>query len=272
MPLPDIFQFTDFRHFLSEYYRERKAQDPRFSHRFIHEKVRAGSSGWFSDLVSGRIALSPGHMVRLLELLHLKPSEGDYFEAMVGFAQAGSMEERNRWMRRILSIKEIKPDLVGAAKFEFYSHWFYSAVREALFTMDFRDQWQELAQRFRPPLKKEQVRKAVALLERLDLIRRDKDGFFRSSSPTIKKDSAFKSLHAANFLRSNMELAIQALDALDKDERDMSALTLALSEEGFTRAREEIRALRKKLLALAEAEKRPDKVFQCNFQLFPLTT
>jgi uncharacterized protein (TIGR02147 family) len=270
MPLPAVYDYTDFRLFLEDYYRERKAGDPKFSHRFIHEKVKASSSGWFSDLVAGRISLSQSHMVRLLKLLQLKTNEGDYFEAMVGLAQASSMEEKNRWMRRILSFKEIKIDVVGAEKFEFYSHWHYSALREALFVCDFSSDYQALGQLFLPPLKKEQVRKGIHLLESLDLIRKDSQGFYRPCSPTIKKDSAFKSLHVANFLKANMELAIQALDILEKEKRDMSALTLALSVEGFTEARAEIKSLRKKLLAIAEREKYPTQVFQCNFQLFPL--
>jgi uncharacterized protein (TIGR02147 family) len=270
MTLPDIFQYTDYRHFLGDYYRGRKAGDGKFSHRFIQEKVMAGSAGWFADILAGRIALSQGHMVRLLKLLKLKPNEEDYFEAMVGLDQAGSIDERNRWMRRILSFKEIRVDLVGADKFEFYSHWHYSAVRESLFTTDFRGDHAALAQSFQPPLKKEQVKRAIQLLESLGLIHKDGSGRYLPTNPTIKKDSAYKSLHAANFLKSNMELAITALDVLGKERRDMSALTLALSESGFAKAREEIKALRKRLLALAEKETSPEKVYQCNFQLFPL--
>lgn len=270
MPLPDIFQYTDYKQFLADYYRERKSQDGKFSHRFIHEKVQASSSGWFSDILAGRIALSPGHMVRLLKLLELKGKEGDYFEAMVGYHQSGSNEERNRWMRRILSFKDVKVDVVGADKFEFYGHWHYTAVREALFACDFSGDDAALAQRFDPPLKKEQVKKAIRLLLSLEMIRKDAQGRYLPCSPTIKKDSAFKSLHAANFLKATMELAIQALDTVEKDKRDMSALTLALTEEGFAEAREEIKALRKKLLAIAEREKKPEKVFQVNFQMFPL--
>jgi uncharacterized protein (TIGR02147 family) len=270
MALPDIFRYSDFRLFLADYYRARKFEDPKFSHRFIQDKVRAGSAGWFADICAGRINLSSGHAAGLLKMMKLDPRQEDYFEALVGMAQAGTMEEKNRWMRRILSFKEIRSDVVGAEKFEFYSHWHYSAVREALFFVDFTGDFQALAQRFHPPLKKEQVKAAIALLQRLEMVRKDAHGRLRPVATTIKKDPAFKSLHAANFLKAGMDLAIQALDNLDKDSRDMSSLTLALSAEGFAEARAEVKALRKKLLALAERETRPDKVYQCNFQMFPL--
>jgi uncharacterized protein (TIGR02147 family) len=270
MPLPDIFQYSDFRLFLADYYRARKFEDRKFSHRFIQEKVKAGSAGWFADVCAGRISLSSGHSAGLLKLMKLTPREEDYFEALVGMAQAGSMEEKNRWMRRILSFKEVHADVVGSEKFEFYSHWHYSAVREALFFLDFTGDFQGLAQKFHPPLKKEQVKAAIALLQRLDMVRKDAHGRLRPVATTIKKDSAFKSLHAANFLKAGMDLALQALDGLDKEARDMSSLTLALSAQGFAEARAEVKALRKKLLALAERETRPEKVYLCNFQMFPL--
>ena len=75
----------------------------------------------------------------------------------------------------------------------------------------------------------------------------------------------------ANFLKTQMNLAIEALDRYPKEERDISALTLTLSPEAFKAAQEEIRALQRKLLALTDLYPKPDTVYQANFQLFPLS-
>ena len=46
---PDIFQYVDYRLFLSDLYRYFKSKEPKFSHRFIALKIGAGSAGWFSE-------------------------------------------------------------------------------------------------------------------------------------------------------------------------------------------------------------------------------
>jgi uncharacterized protein (TIGR02147 family) len=109
------------------------------------------------------------------------------------------------------------------------------------------------------------------LLARLDFIRADENGRFRPSNPILKKDTAFKSMHLAAFLKANMQLAMESLDRYDKDARDVSAITLVLPDAAFRSAKEEIGALRKKLLAWSEKSKANGKVYQCNFQIFPVS-
>src|SRR5689334_25413623 len=104
----NIFAYTDFRLYLGDYYRARKEEDKKFSHRFIQEKIGAGSPGWFADLVKGRGTLSRNHLVALAKLLKLARNETDYFEAMVDYAQAGSHEEKNRYFQKMLSFKEVR--------------------------------------------------------------------------------------------------------------------------------------------------------------------
>jgi uncharacterized protein (TIGR02147 family) len=72
-------------------------------------------------------------------------------------------------------------------------------------------------------------------------------------------------------MKAFLELAIHGLEEYSAEERDFSALTLTLSDQGMAQAREEIRSLRRKLSALSENDLGRDKVYQCNVQLFPLS-
>jgi uncharacterized protein (TIGR02147 family) len=78
-------------------------------------------------------------------------------------------------------------------------------------------------------------------------------------------------MNVANFQVSTIELAKQALDRHPWTCRDVSTLTLTLSEKTFMLAREKIEGLRKELLLLAEQDQNVNRVYQANFQLFPLT-
>jgi uncharacterized protein (TIGR02147 family) len=266
-----VFDFTDYRLFLAEYYRLEKAANAKFSHRYIQEGVGASSAGWFADVIKARINLTGTFLLRLIKLLGLNHSEGEYFESLVNYAQASSFEDKSRYLEKMLAFKELKADLVGKDKFEYYSKWFYAAIRELLFIHDFRGDYRALARKLNPPIRPQQAREAIALLERLEFIRSDESGRYRPASPILKKDTAFKSLHLAAFLRANMQLGMEALDRFDRDSRDVSSLALVLSEEAFRNAKDEIGALRKKLLAWSEKTKQGGKVYQCNFQVFPVS-
>jgi uncharacterized protein (TIGR02147 family) len=269
--LPNIFAYTDFRVFLGDYYLGRKGLDRKFSHRFIAEKVKAASSGWFSDVVKGRLNLAGTQLLPLARILNLKPNEIDYFESMVGYGQAGSLEEKTRYFHKMLAFKEVRSDMVGFDKLEFYGKWYHSALRELLFFYPFRGDYAALARKLSPPIRQTEARDSVELLERLGFVEPNSIGGFKAKDATLKKDSSFPSVVMANFLKANMELAIESLDRYSKEERDISALTISLSDEAFAKVKEEIRALRKRILAMTEVDVAPSKVYQCNFQFFPMT-
>ncbi len=269
--LPSIFEFLDFREYLAKVYQARKALDKKFSQRFIMEKVGATSPSWFNDVVKGRIGLTGRHFLKLAQVLGLTAKETDYFEALVDYAQAETLEEKNRRMRRLMSFKGIPMEILGQEKFEYYRHWYYTTIRELLFFYGYSGDAGELAKKLRPTLRKEQAAKAISLLEALGLIRKNARGEFRPTSSNIVKDSRFASVHMANFIRSNIQLALDAWERIPKEERDISTVTVCLSFEGFSEAKSELRAFRNKLLQIAEQDSKPNRVYQCNLQLFPTT-
>jgi uncharacterized protein (TIGR02147 family) len=266
-----VFAYADYRVFLKDYYERARRIDRRFSHRYISSKMGFASASWFNDLLKGRTNLAGTHLVKLAGLLKLKDTEADYLETLIQYNQANSIEEKNRYYKKLASFKEVNVDIVGREKFEFYSKWYHSAIRELLFFIEFRGDFESLAKKLNPALKTSQAKEAISLLEKLGFIRKDAQGAFRPASAMLKKDASFKSLYAANYLKANMELGMQALEGFQKEERHISAITLSFSKPGFDKAISEIESLRKRLMVLMKEDTRPDKVFQFNVQFFPVT-
>ncbi len=266
-----VFTFSDYRAYLKEAYEEYRKGDSKFSHRFISGHIGTSSSGWFSDILKGRVNLTSSHLVKVADLFRLNDIETDFFEILVQFNQAGSIEEKNRLLKKLLAFKEMKVDLVGQEKFEYYSKWYHSAVRELLFFHDFQGDFATLARKLNPPIKASQAKDSIRLLEVLGFIQKDPQGRLRPLTATLKKDTTFKSLYTANYLKANMDLGMLALEKFPKEKRHVSTMTLSYSDAGFQKALVEIEALRKKLVALMDEDGLPDKAFQLNLQLFPVT-
>jgi uncharacterized protein (TIGR02147 family) len=268
---PSIYNYTDYRLFLRDFYNYRKILDKKFSHRFIAVHVGASSSGWFSDVINGRINLTRTYQISLCKLLHLRQRESDFFEALVDYAQAGSLDEKNRYMQKIISFKEVNPSLIGQKHFEFYSKWYITAIRELLMFYDFKDDYKSLGKMLNPPVRPAEALQAIEILLSFGFIEKDSKGFLRPVTKTITKDTAFRSVHWGNFVTSMMKLAIESVDRHDADIRDISAVTINLSQENFHLAKAHIEELRRRLLALAEQDNSDNTVYQCNIQLFPLS-
>ena len=58
---------------------------------------------------------------------------------------------------------------------------------------------------------------------------------------------------------------------MNEERRDVSAVTVCVSEAAARRMKAEVQAFRKKILAIADEVKDGDEVYQLNMQLFPLT-
>jgi uncharacterized protein (TIGR02147 family) len=65
-------------------------------------------------------------------------------------------------------------------------------------------------------------------------------------------------------------LAHKALDAVDKDLRDISTVTVTLSAEGFGEARERIRQFRRDMLELVNREDSQSGSYHVNIQMIPI--
>lgn len=269
--MPNIFDYTDYRLFLRDYYESCKKSNPKYSHRYFAQKAQINSTGFFSNVLTGKRNLTTRMALRFAAVLKLKKDESDYFQNMVCYCQAKTVEERAFFYEKMICRFKIDVRKLESDKFEFYSRWYYSAIRELLFYYHFTGDYESLAKQLNPPISSEEARKAIELLKRLGLIKKDKSGCLRQSTPLITSGSEFYSLHIARFQRATMELASQALDRFSAEVRDSSTLTMTLSAHSFKTAKREVTELRKRLLALAQQDTATDRVYQFNFQLFPLT-
>lgn len=267
----DLYTYTDYRKFLKDYYEAEKARDPKFSHRYFTQKVGFSSSGYFSDVLTGKKNLSLAFTLRFAKALKLKKDEEEYFINLVGFNQSKTLEEKNRHYEKMMTTGKVKRDILEADKYEYFSKWQYAAVREVLHYLPVGDDFRLLGRSLDPPLPPKEAKRCVEVLQGLGLIAKDAQGHWRPTSDTLSIGGGFTQLHVGNFHRTTLELAVRALDAFPPDQRGFSTLTVPLTGDKIKKAKLAIKNLRMYLLALAENGKQADRVYQFNFQMFPVT-
>jgi uncharacterized protein (TIGR02147 family) len=156
-------------------------------------------------------------------------------------------------------------------QYEFFQKWYYSAILTLLDFYPFRNDYRALAQKLSPPITESQAKKAIALLRNLKLIKKKPDGTFGLISTMVTTGEHWRSLAITAFQEETMRLALEALHRIPREQRNISTTTVTLSEKDLDEANEIIKECRTALLKLAESQKNPDRVYQINLQLFPVT-
>lgn len=270
--LRSLLCYTDYRAYLSDLLKERKASGLPASNRWFAQRMGINSSSWLSQVIQGTRHLKAEVAGRLSDILHHTPVEKRYFEMLVCFNQADTIVDRNRYFAELEGLRSRNGvRTLGAQQYEYYSTWYHSVVRSLLGLIKVCENYEELAAMVQPPITPSQARKSVELLMRLGLASRDEQGVVHLCDTSITTGSHEGALAIANYQQEMMRLAQRALESYPREQRDISTLTVGISEQAFMQIREILVETRLRIMALADADLDADRVYQMNMQLFPLS-
>lgn len=263
-------EYLDYRDFLRDFYLEKKSGNPFFSYRYIAKKLSVDASHVVKILQKQR-HISGKLIETIIDLCELKGKAAEYFVSLVHFNKAKTDRECRQHYERLLVLKGINAYMLEKSQYEFFQQWYYSAILTLLDFYPFRSDYKALAAKLSPPITEGRARKAVGLLRKLKLIRKRKDGIFGLTNNIITTGEQWRSLAITSFQEETMRLGLESLHRHPKPERNISTLTLTLSKKDLEEADEILKESRAALLKLAEKQKNPERVYQLNIQLFPLS-
>lgn len=267
----DVFEYFDHRKLLKDLYEERKSRDPKFSYRYIGMKAGFKSAGYFNHVLTGKTNMSLHMALKIADVFKMKKYEVEYFELLVLFNQAKTQDEKRRYFHKIISLKKTKHKILGKFQYDFFRKWYYVAVREVLSYYLFKDDFKELAKMVRPAITESQAKKSIQVLEQLNLVRKNPDGYYERMDATLTTGDIWQSMAITDFQINTLDLAKKSYDLFDGKHRAHSTLSLSISEQDFKQIKNKLSGLRREILELALNCSRPDRVYQVNFNIFPLS-
>lgn len=271
-----IFEYLDYRVFLQEYYQHKKETNSNFSYRSFSDRIGFKTKDFILRVMRGEKNLSPQSIGMVAQGLGLGKHEAAYFEALVWFCQTDSTDERNTWYERMLTIQKTarfteKQHLLAHHQYQVYSDWRHLAIRSLIGLRGFRGDYAELASQVFPRIKPEEAKHSVALLESCGLIRKNSKGVYEICQPSITTGDRVPKAALQGFHQSCLKLGAASMDSLPGTKRNISGLTLGISEKGYTKIVERLGAFRKEVAQIAEEDAEADRVYQMNFLLFPMS-
>jgi uncharacterized protein (TIGR02147 family) len=267
--MKEIFEYTDYRLFLRDFYEYTKQSKPYFSFRFIASRVGI-NPGFIFRLMSGKVHLGLKKIAAIADLLELNGRERDYFVELVRLGRTKRDEDIRESLKRLQSIRGVQFTTIADDQLEFFDKWHHMAMRSLLSIYPFDGKnYRRLGATLIPPLSADDARESVKLLTRLGLVRCNQDGIFKVADTFITSTEKWSSSAIHAYQKTSIDLSLNALDKLSKDERDISTVTFTCSKKHMETLRERLQEIRQEMLVLSQDCPDEDCVMQLNLQLFP---
>jgi uncharacterized protein (TIGR02147 family) len=268
-----IFEYINYRQYLSDLFQEKKRINPGFSHRVLSKKLGLSTSNYVLLIMQGKRNLNHDLRYRMSTTFGHSRKESEYFELMVNFAHAKTDSEKNYYYSKMISIrKSLRIQVLDDNQYEYMSTWYNPVIRELVTHSDWNGDYSLLANAVRPAITTSQARRSVELLLKCGLIEK-RDGKYVQSSPVITTvQSDVSPLAITKFHREMCKRALEVLDSSDRENRNITGSTLHISRKTFKMIQEEITQCRMRILEMAQADIDADKVYHINFHMFPVSS
>lgn len=272
MEAKSIYDYSDFRAYLLDWFVQEKARRGKFTKAQVSRELGLPNSrNYFSDLLGGK-ELSDTFLERLIGLLALPREPARYFRALVNFQQATTPEKREEALDLLVSLNRSPRTILDDHRMEYFRQWWHGAVRALLDTGNYGDEPERIARALTPSITPAQARQSLALLARLDLVRKDPEGFWKPSEQAVSSPDGLRD-------ELLVELQIQQLDLVRKSllkrkapARFVATNIVSVSPDGFRHLLERMEKTRSEVRSIIHKDVDPARrVCQIVLALVPLT-
>lgn len=270
---PNIFEYSDYRQYLSDYYSQKKLTNSSYSHRLFASQAGLSSPSHLLMIIKGERNLSMKTIPKFSDGLKLSLKEKRFFELLVIYNQTEDLQMKAKYFGEIISIKANLAGLhkLEKEKFNFLSKWHAVAIYVLIDLKNFKPDPNWISKRLGGKVTVAQVKETLENLLNLKMIEVDSIKGLKQSSGAVTVADDTKSMAVFEYHSSMLKLAADALRKNTNSEREMNGATISIPKNKLPELKEKIRAFRKEINQLASSYENPDEVYQLNVQLFPLT-
>jgi uncharacterized protein (TIGR02147 family) len=266
------FGYLDVRKFLAALFEERKTTRRTYSYDTFSEELGFGRCSYTHQVIHGGRPITTKAAQRIAKALGCDARERRYLVALTKHLAAKNAALREAAFQEILEIRsEVLESDLDRNQLEYFSEWYHPAVRELVTFNDFDPDPHWIAKQLTPNIKPDQAARSFELLQRIGYVVLDaQTGRWMQSESHLRTPREVRSLGLVRFHQEMMERAKESLVRTPAMERDISALTLTVTEAEFHALKEMLQAFRSQVVNQFGHSNDAAAVAQLNMQLFPI--
>ncbi|PWJ67102.1 MULTISPECIES: TIGR02147 family protein [unclassified Fibrobacter] len=266
-----VMEYNNYRLYIRDYYAERKDRSG-FTWRDFARDAGYSSPVFLKLVCDSKANLSEVGVERVASAMGLVGVDLQYFRVLVAFNQEKDLDKQKSYFAEMRKLaRENSVTLVGEEQYDYFENWLNPVIRE-LAPASKAPSAAKLAGQCVFDTDASQVKKSLKLLEKSGLLKKNEDGSYVQGAKSISTgDLNVASMAIREMHRQMGELAIKALDQVPLNERDVSGLTMGISESAYHKIVKEIADFRRRITAIAVESTGEERVYRLNMQLFPLS-
>ena len=269
-PFMLIYDYTNPLSFMADYIESRKTLKPGFSIRKWAKEMNLNGHALLVMLLKGKRSLRIKHLDFLGDGLRLSSNERMYFQTLIQYHNAQDLKEK-RLYEHFLS--ELHPKENFSVKeldeFKVISDWYHMSILALTNLKDFEMSTENITSRLQGKVSAQQVDEAIERLIQMGLLERLSRSQYRATYYRVSTADDVVNLGAREYNKQVMDLAKEAIDQYEPEEREFQSFVMAVAKDKVPLAKEMIREFRQKLSKAGSGQ--GDEVYQTNIQFFQLT-
>lgn len=284
----DIYQYQNYRQFLKNWSEECKSKYSFFSRRYIQRRIGYKSPAFFTQILQNKTKISMEMAYKFARFLRFNPRKTAYFNLLVSYDRAKDPDTRAELYNQIKTFnKPKKSKQLSEYQEEYFSKTYYPIIRELIEVIPFYGKTEEEFERLSElllstlSLSANQVKEAIEVLEKLQLIKRDTTERYvtdktclslilETESKTNKKIMVKKQLIRRQIL-DFIDLSKANIDAVDSSHKLYRIFTFPVTEKQIEEIRQKGKDYLDDVVNIVNQDETGTRIYNLNIQLFPLT-
>jgi uncharacterized protein (TIGR02147 family) len=272
---PRVVDYQDYREFLSDFYKHKKAINKAFSYRKFSQISGIKSSNFLMLVMQKRRNLSAKIATPVAKAMKLSRAESAYFVSMVKLEQAKDGEDHERFDReKKVAIRKILTKILPAEKHRYLSSWYYPLVRELAFLPGFRPEPEWVSKKLQKMITPEQAAGAIKLMIDLGLwkLKGNKIEVHDLVLDTGDDSPTFSAEIVLPIHNETLLAWTKILGSIPPAERELGLINIPINSEKIPELKKRILRFQDELIGWLQDEKNPTQVVQVGTYLVPVTT
>ncbi len=267
-----VFEYLDYRDYLSDFYDCQKERNYFYSYRFMAAKLDIDHS-LLVKILSGKRHITEKHVKPLVSLCKLAGREALYFETLVEFCKSKSDRQSKILFEKMLNLKSHQSRTLEHYQYEYFKAWYYAATRSLLDYYEFDGDYAALAEKLNPSITVSQAKKTIEVLDNLGLIKKDEQGVYRPTDKHVSTGEKWRSVVISDYQRETIQMSAWSIERDPRETRDISSVTMSVDKECFDDIILMLNECRSSIIKRVNEipDGRRDRVYQLNMQFIPLS-
>ncbi len=245
----------NFLEWFQREYLKRRQKNENYSIRAFSKYLQI-SPATISHLLAGKRTPSEKFANKLFRKLYINPYEKEFILKSLSKSKRSPLQSNDKY------------NMIAFDSFKLISDWYHYTILEMTSTIGFKNDSVWIANKLE--ISVTEVRQALERLIRLNLLI-EKNGILSRTEKFITNgDDALTSSAHKNLQRDLLQKALNAIDTIPIEEKDISSITMAIDESKISEAKKMITKFRRDMCKFLEGGPQT-RVYNLGIQLYPIS-